>query len=214
MSDSITEIILNSTIGNTRIALVKNQVLDNLFIERPEHQRTVRNIYKGKVQNVIPGMQAAFIDIGQPINAFLPFAEIGSFNPLSDEPFIIDSKDRKKTSNKKINLVIGDDIIVQVIKEPFSGKGARVTTDISIPGSFMVLVPNSNYIGISKKISDRYERNRIKKIIANFKPEDLGIIARTICSNQTDINIKNDYDRLFKIWNEIKYKIESTKNIH
>jgi len=211
--NSITEIILNSTIGNTRIAIAKNQVLDNLFVERPEHQRTVGNIYKGKVQNVIPGMQAAFIDIGQPINAFLPFAEIGDFNALNNESFIIDTKDRKKTSNKKINLVIGDDIVVQVIKEPFSGKGARVTTEISIPGSFMVLVPNSNYIGISKKISDRYERNRIKKIISNFKPKNLGVIARTICSNQNDINIKNDFDRLFKIWNEIQYKIESGKNI-
>ena len=213
MSNSINEIILNSTMGNTRLAIVKNQVLENLFVERPEHQRTVGNIYKGKVQNVIPGMQAAFIDIGQPINAFLPFAEIGDFNALNNEPFIIDTKNRKKTSNKKINLVIGDDIVVQVIKEPFSGKGARVTTDISIPGSFMVLVPNSDYIGISKKISDRYERNRIKKIISNFKPENIGIIARTICVNQNDTNIRNDFDRLFKIWNEIKYKVESGKNI-
>ena len=95
MSNSISEIILNSTIGNTRIALVKNQVLDNLFVERPEHKRTVGNIYKGKVQNVIPGMQAAFIDIGQPINAFLPFAEIGDVNHLNNEPFIVDIKNKK-----------------------------------------------------------------------------------------------------------------------
>ena len=105
MSESVNEIILNSTMGNTRIALVKNQVLDNVFVERPEHQRTVGNIYKGKVQNVIPGMQAAFIDIGQPVNAFLPFAEIGDVNPLNNESFIVDSKKtskNSKTTNKKI----------------------------------------------------------------------------------------------------------------
>ncbi|MBI45609.1 MAG: ribonuclease G [Candidatus Marinimicrobia bacterium] len=216
MSESINEIILNSTMGNTRIALVKNQVLDNLFVERPEHQRTVGNIYKGKVQNVIPGMQAAFIDIGQPVNAFLPFAEIGDVNPINNESFIVDSKDKNKkskTNNKKINLVVGDDIIVQVIKEPFSGKGARVTTEISIPGSFMVLVPNSDYIGISKKISNRYEKNRIKKIISNFKPKNIGIIARTICCEQDEVNIKNDFDRLFKIWHEVKHKVKSSKTI-
>ena len=77
----------------------------------------------------------------------------------------------------------------------------------------MVLVPNSDYIGISKKISNRYEKNRIKKVISNFKPKNIGIIARTICSEQDEANIKNDFDRLFKIWHEVKHKIESSKNI-
>ena len=149
MSNSNNEIIINSTIGNTRIVLTKNQIIDNIFIERPDHKRTVGNIYKGKVQNVIPGMQAAFIDIGHSINAFLPFTEIGQYDVINDEPFSLESSNGKR--DKKFNIEIGDEIIVQVIKEPFSGKGARVTTDISIPGSFMVLVPNTTYIGISKK---------------------------------------------------------------
>ena len=212
MSNSNNEIIINSTIGNTRIVLTKNQVIDNIFIERPDHKRTVGNIYKGKVQNVIPGMQAAFIDIGHSINAFLPFTEIGQYDVINDEPFSFESSNGKR--DKNFNIEIGDEIIVQVIKEPFSGKGARVTTDISIPGSFMVLVPNTNYIGISKKISDRYERSKIKKIISNFKPKDIGVIARTICKNQNEKNIKNDFDRLYKIWNDIKYKIDSLKGIN
>ena len=211
MNSNNNEIIINSTIGNTRIAIVKNQTLENIFIERPDHQRSVGNIYKGKVQNVIPGMQAAFIDIGQPINAFLPFTEIGSYDVLNNEPFSIDESKSKNVKDKKINIEIGDEIIVQVIKEPFSGKGARVTTDISLPGSFMVLVPNSNYIGISKKITNKYERNRIKKIVSEFKIKNIGIIARTICVNQKENNIKNDFDRLMKIWNEVKYKIDSNK---
>tara|TARA_B100000579_G_scaffold178815_1_gene145738 strand:+ start:920 stop:2437 length:1518 start_codon:yes stop_codon:yes gene_type:complete len=212
MPNSNNEIIINSTIGNTRIVLTKNEIIDNIFIERPDHQRTVGNIYKGKVQNVIPGMQAAFIDIGHSVNAFLPFTEIGKYDVINDEPFSIEST--KGKSDKKINIEIGDEIIVQVIKEPFSGKGARVTTDISIPGSFMVLVPNTNYIGISKKISDRYERSKIKNTISNFKPKDIGIIARTICKNQNEKNIKNDFERLHKIWGEIKYKIDSLKGIN
>ena len=212
MSNRDNEIIINSTIGNTRIVLTKNKVIDNIFVERPDHKRTVGNIYKGRVQNVIPGMQAAFIDIGHSVNAFLPFTEIGQYDVINDEPFSIEeSKDK---SDKKINIEIGDEIIVQVIKEPFSGKGARVTTDISIPGSFMVLVPNTNYIGISKKITDRYERSKIKNVLSNFKPKDLGIIARTICKNQNEKNIKNDFDRLYTIWNEIKYKIDSLKGIN
>ena len=212
MSNSNNEIIINSTIGNTRIVLTKNQVIDNIFVERPDHKRTVGNIYKGRVQNVIPGMQAAFIDIGHSVNAFLPFTEIGKYDVINDEPFSIEES--KGKSDKKINIDIGDEIIVQVIKEPFSGKGARVTTDISIPGSFMVLVPNTNYIGISKKITDRYERSKIKNVLSNFKPKDLGIIARTICKNQNEKNIKNDFDRLYTIWNEIKYKIDSLKGIN
>ena len=212
MANTSNEIIINSTIGNTRIALINDKNLDDLFIERPDHKRTVGNIYKGKVQNVIPGMQAAFIDIGDTINAFLPFTEIGKYDVLNDEPFSIDY-DVKSSNDKKINIDIGDEIIVQVIKEPFSGKGARVTTNISIPGSFMVIVPNSNYIGISKKISDRYEKNRIKKIISSFKPKDIGVIARTICVNKEEKNIKNDFDRLYKIWDEVKYKMESSKDI-
>ena len=97
MSNSNNEIIINSTIGNTRIVSTKNQNIDNIFIERPDHQRTVGNIYKGKIQNVIPGMQAAFIDIGESVNAFLPFTEITGFDVLNNEPFSID-KDKNKNS--------------------------------------------------------------------------------------------------------------------
>ena len=147
-------IIVNSTIGSTRIAIMQNNNLSDLLIERPDYRRTVGNIYKGKVQNIIPGMQAAFIDIGQSINAFLPFTEIGD-SDIFDNEIIIENK-KSKVKDKKINLEIGDDIIVQVIKEPFSSKGARVTTNISIPGSLIVYIPNNQYIGISKKISDNF----------------------------------------------------------
>ena len=178
-------IIVNSTIGSTRIAITQNNILSDLLIERPDYRRTVGNIYKGKVQNIIPGMQAAFIDIGQSVNAFLPFTEIGD-SDIFDNEIIIENK-KSKVKDKKINLEIGDDIIVQVIKEPFSAKGARVTTNISIPGSLIVYIPNNQYIGISKKINDKYEKNRLKAIIKNI-PEECRTIVET---KSYDTNLNN-----------------------
>ena len=158
----VKEIFINVTAGSTRIAIIENSILHDVFIELPDHQRMLGNIYKGKIQNVIPGMQAAFIDIGHDINAFLPFSEMGNEENLTQFSFSDDSEDENKINKKKKfdpskDLKKEDDVLVQVIKEPFSGKGPRVTTDISLPGSFMVLVPNIDYIGISRKINDRYE---------------------------------------------------------
>ena len=155
------EMFINVSAGGTRIALTEGGTLVELHIERPDYDRMVGNIYKGKVQNVIPGMQAAFIDIGYESNAFLPFSEIGNPEDLKNLSFDDNDDGENDSKSKKLqnqdfkpekDLSIGDDILVQVIKEPFSGKGPRVTTDISIPGSLMVLVPNTNYIGISRKI--------------------------------------------------------------
>ena len=148
------EMFINVSAGGTRIAVTEDRKLVELHIERADYERMVGNIYKGKVQNVIPGMQAAFIDIGYESNAFLPFSEIGSpenLNNLSfdDEDDETPSKNKnttKRNFNPEKDMSIGDDILVQVIKEPFSGKGPRVTTEVSIPGSLMVLVPNTNYI--------------------------------------------------------------------
>ena len=113
------EIFINSTIGSSRAATVENNVLTDLYIDFPDHKKMVGNIYKGKVQNVIPGMQAAFIDIGYHINAFLPFTEIGELSKFNDIAFSIDENNKKsqKSNNKKnnINIEIGDEIMVQVI---------------------------------------------------------------------------------------------------
>ena len=117
------EIFINSTIGSSRAATVENSVLTDLYIDFPDHKKMVGNIFKGKVQNVIPGMQAAFVDIGYPTNAFLPFAEINSINDLNNVAFSIeDDNQSNKNRDKKINFSIGDEIVVQVIKEPFSSK--------------------------------------------------------------------------------------------
>ena len=170
------EIFINVSAGSTRIAITENKELVELYFELPDHQRMVGNIYKGKIQNILPGMQAAFVDIGYESNAFLPFSEIGNSEFMSNLTFDDDDKESSKPTKKgKLKEIdpakdfkIGDEILVQVIKEPYGEKGPRVTTAISIPGSLMVVVPNGNYIGISRKINDKYEKRRLRNIAKEY----------------------------------------------
>ena len=203
------EIYINSTIGSSRAAILENKVLTDLYIDFPDHKKMVGNIYKGKVQNVLPGMQAAFVDIGYNINAFLPFTEISGINSLNNVSFEIEG-DKKSNKDKQTNLEIGDEVMVQVIKEPFLGKGPRVTMDISLAGNLIVLVPNQNYIGISKKINDKYERKRLKNVIGSFKEKDFGIIVRTISSLKDEKIIKNDYNELKSEWKSINTQFNTS----
>ena len=216
------EMYINVSAGGTRIALTESGKLIELHIERADYDRMVGNIYKGKVQNVIPGMQAAFIDIGYESNAFLPFSEIG--NPESLKNLSFDDDDSgddnslkgKNSINKNFNpekdLSIGDDILVQIIKEPFSGKGPRVTTGVSIPGSLMVLLPDGNYIGISRKIRDKYEKRRLRRTVQDFKPENFGLIVRTIAQGKDSSLLKADFERVWEKWKELDYKIKKKKS--
>ena len=155
------EIFISESMGESRIAIVEDGTLVEVYVEKQESHRMVGNIYKGQVENVLPGMQAAFVDIGYDINAFLPFSEIENSAYLAD----IDDDDRRSSKRKNgdrknrrkirddinVELKSGQDIFVQVIKEAFAGKGPRVTTEIALPGRLLVLVPNVNYICISKK---------------------------------------------------------------
>ena len=177
------EIYISESIGETRIAVKENGKLAEVHVDKQSQERTVGNIYKGVVENVIPGMQAAFVNIGQENNAFLPFSEISDPELLSNS--------NKKSKEIDVLLSPGQEIIVQVIKEPFDKKGARITTDLSIAGRFIVLVPNSKYVGVSKKMRDKYERRRLKKIAFEMKKHGLGIIIRTVAEGKTDKQILN-----------------------
>ena len=152
MVNNSREIYINCSISSNRIAVLENNELVQLFVDFPSHTKMVGNIYNGKVQNVIPGIQAAFIDIDYDINAFLPLAELDENENLSNVSFEEDDKN-KKHEKKHTDLKIDDEIIVQVVKEPFAGKGPRITTEVSIPGALIVLIPNQKYIGISKKFT-------------------------------------------------------------
>ena len=200
------EIYISKGVGETRIAVKENGKLAELHVDKQSQERTVGNIYKGVVENVIPGMQAAFVNIGQGANAFLPFSEI------SDSELIAEKNEKSKNS-KEINVLLqaGQEIIVQVIKEPFDKKGARVTTELSIAGRFIVLIPKSKYIGVSKKMRDKFERRRLKKIALSIKKPGLGMILRTVAEGKTDAQIENDYKNLTAKYNDLLKKAEKNK---
>jgi len=200
------EIYISKGVGETRIAVTENGILAELHVDNQLQERTVGNIYKGIVENVIPGMQAAFINIGQGANAFLPFSEI------SDSELIAEKNEKSKNS-KEIDVLLqpGQEIIVQVIKEPFDKKGARVTTELSIAGRFIVLIPKSKYIGVSKKMRDKFERRRLKKIALSIKQPGLGMILRTVAEGKTDAQIENDYTNLTNKYNDLLARAEKDK---
>ena len=200
------EIYISKGVGETRIAVKENGKLAELHVDKQSQVKTVGNIYKGIVENVIPGMQAAFVNIGQGVNAFLPFSEI------SDSELIVE-KSKTTQNSKEVDVLLqpGQEIIVQVIKEPFDKKGARVTTDLSIAGRFIVLIPKSKYIGVSKKMRDKYERRRLKKIALEIKQPGLGMIIRTVAEGKSDSQIENDYKALIKKYNDLLYKAEKNQ---
>ena len=146
MGEISKDIYINSSISSNRIAIIESEQLVELYIDFPNHTKMVGNIYNGLVQNIIPGIEAAFIDINSDVNAFLPLSELDNDENYKNIAFDDENKDTKLKGKKKQNLKIGDEILVQVVKEPFGGKGARITTDISIPGALIVLIPNQSYI--------------------------------------------------------------------
>ena len=202
------EIFINESMGETRIAIQEDGQLVEVYVEKQDNHRMVGNVYKGKVENVLPGMQAAFVDVGYELNAFLPFSEIGS-----DEYLLEESEGKRNRNNKNIkydnievDLKKDQEIYVQVIKEPFAGKGPRVTTEVALPGRLLVLVPNASYIGISKKIWDKFERRRLKKIAQKLRVGNIGIIIRTVAEGKSEEHIENDHKQLIDNWNKIENK--------
>jgi len=198
--------------GETRIAIQEDSQLVEVYVEKQDKHRMVGNVYKGKVENVLPGMQAAFVDIGNELNAFLPFSEIGN-----NEYIIEDSGNKhgrnnnRRHDNIEVDLKKGQEIYVQVIKEPFAGKGPRVTTEVALPGRLLVLVPNANYIGISKKIWDKYERRRLKKVAQQLREGNTGVIIRTVAEGKSEELIENDFNQLMENWDKME-KISAREN--
>ncbi len=210
-------ILISKSARETRVAIQENGELVDFFVDNFESSRSVGNIYKGEVENVISGIQAAFVDIGLDKNAFLPFAEVG--DPKTAGSIVKDIEDdhaddihrnTKKKSNRNLNKVRlkkGQEILVQVIKEPFGQKGARVTTDLSIPGRFIVLVPYVDYVGVSKKIKKKSFRDKLRKIAKDIKPEGMGIILRTVTKEADREALEADLNNLLTTWDKIEDKI-------
>ncbi len=210
------EIIINSTNEETRIAILEDSKLVELFVERPEYERMVGDIYKGKVSRVLPGMQAAFIDIGHEQNAFLHFSDVTA----SYQDYFIDYDEEEDARNHKVrqvsekfdvakNLKKGQDILVQIIKEPISTKGCRVTAEVALPGRFVVLIPGKPHVGISRKISDRKERRRLKEIAKQILPPNFGLIIRTVAEGKQEKLIKKDLNQLINSWKKLETKMRA-----
>ena len=196
------EILVNATDEETRVALLEDKVLAEIYVERSLNQRLVGNIYKGKVENVLPGMQASFVDIGLDKNAFLYVEEALPARVRHSEV----QGERAGLPPISIRDVVkeGQDLIVQITKEPIGTKGPRVTTHITLPGRFLVLMPTVDYIGISRRIENDRERERLREIAERIKPAGMGIIVRTVAEGLAEEEFKNDVTILNKLWKKIQ----------
>lgn len=208
------EIVINSTNEDTRIALLENGKLVEIFVERPDNERMVGDIYKGRVRRVVKGMQAAFIDIGFEQDAFLHFSDIGEeVNQLfADIDVESISENQKKNDIDPADLLRnGQEIAVQIIKEPIITKGPRVTTELTLPGRFMVLAPNQDRVGVSRKISSVQERKRLRVIARKIRPKNFGIIIRTVAEGKDETVLKNDLQKLLKTWKKVEKEIKNAQ---
>jgi ribonuclease G len=192
------EIIANIGPEEIRVGILENSVLVELVIERSAHQGLVGNIYKGRVENVLPGMQAAFVNIGQDKNGFL---YTGHVEPEDEEQPIIVTHEP---------IVEGKPILVQVTKEAVGTKGARLTTQLTLPGRYLVLMPTADYIGISRRIEQEEERERLRQVAEQIKPPGMGIIVRTAADGKSDHELLGDVQYLSKLWDSIQSRIKGS----
>ena len=201
------EIIVNSTPYEVRIAILEDKELVELLIERAEYKRTVGDIYKGVVTAVLPGIQAAFVDIGAEKAAFLHVSDL--VDPTEDED---ESSDRRRAGNGRQLPAIQDvlkkgmEILVQVTKEPIATKGPRITTQLSLPGRYAVIMPNADHVGVSRKIEDRSERVRLKGLVEALKPQGCGLIVRTVGEGVERAALEVDVENLVNQWRRIQEK--------
>lgn len=209
------EIFINVTQHEKRVVITENKKIEEFYIERPDYVNLVGNIYKGKVESVLPGMGAAFINIGLEKNGFLYVDDAVSgsssydklFGESADETEIEKAEKQKSFPSISEILKKGDDCLVQIVKEPIGTKGARLTTHISIPGRFLVMMPFDNHIGLSKRIESRQERDRIRKIIEELKlPKDIGFIVRTAAQGASQKDFFRESRYLLNLWNHIKVR--------
>ncbi len=244
------EILINAGANETRIAITEDGRLAELFVETANKEKMVGDIYLGKVAKVMPGIKAAFIDLGLNQDGFLHFSDIGNrfeeYNEmLSDdededeeeqgsdrEPALTGTSDAQQPANARqpnqrgngqparqartrpqrdIQLERGQEIIVQVTKEPVGRKGVRVTSEVSLAGRFLVLLPFDGKIGISRKISNFKEKRRLRKIVQGILPEGFGVIIRTVAEGKEESSIKQDLEDLITTWREVETTVKAEK---
>lgn len=211
------EFIINVSPLETRIALVEDKRLAELTIERHESRSLVGNIYKGRVESIVPGIQAAFVDIGFEKNGFLYVSDIAGAMGTGDFVFeggVVKPSGRgKRGKAPSIESTIkkGQSIMVQVSKDTLGTKGARLTNYITLPGRYVVLMPTVKHLGVSRKIEDDKERDRLKRILHEVRPPGMGVIMRTASEGKKKADFQSDIRYLTKVWEKVKAKMESVK---
>ena len=198
------ELLIDKKENVKTIMLVENGILLEKHEEHENQKRLEGNIYLGKVQNVLSGMQSAFIDIGEEKNTLIKLKDV--------LPKVDEKNNKLNLEDKNITEILksGQDIVVQIKKDGTLTKGAKVSTHINLPGRFIALLPNSNFITVSQKIENEEEKQRLIKIIKEFLPENTGAIVRTAAENKGNEEIKKDVENLLNKWNEIQDSL--TKN--
>ncbi len=204
------EILVNANKDETRVAVVEDGAVVEFYTERPGSQKIAGHIFLGKVTNVLPGMQAAFVDIGEEKNAFL-YVDDALLPPNLEDGENVLPRSRKKRRTISELIKPGQGVLVQVVKEAIGTKGARVTRQVTFPGRYLVLMPTVKYVGVSRRITDEEERLRLRKIARSVKPKDMGVIIRTVAEKKTEEELRKDVDFLVRIWENVQTKAAGAK---
>ncbi len=210
--DLFREIIVSAQPHQTRVAIMESSQLVEFMVERPDARRIVGDIYKGRVTAILPGIQAAFLDIGLEKGAFLHVSDLaGNLDDLDldddDEEAGTAARTRREPSRRapiEEQISKGDELLVQVMKEPIGTKGPRVTAQITLPGRFVVLMPGVDHIGVSRKIEDRTERARLRQIIQRHRVGGVGLIVRTVGAGEDETAFESDIRFLTGTWEKIR----------
>src|SRR3954464_6321153 len=221
-------LVMNAEGPEIRVGVVEDGALSEFFVERKRDRGMVGNIYRGKVTRVLPGMQAAFVDLGPKVEraAFLYVADVlgaGEERKLFEDSETDDgdespegaasriARSRKQLADRKIENLLkpGQNVVVQVVKDPIGLKGARVPGYISLPGRYSVFMPHVAQVGVSKRIGSDKERRRLRDIVNEARPKGTGFIVRTAAEDANDQELRDDVDFLARLWGEIEKREES-----
>ncbi len=211
------EFVVNVEPLETRIAFIEEKRLTELLIDRHESRSVVGNVYKGRVDSIVPGIQAAFIDIGFEKNGFLYVSDIAGAEGTGD--FVFEegtAKPRERSRRGKPPAIESllkknQHIMVQVSKDTLGTKGVRLTNYVTLPGRYIVLMPTVKHLGISRKIGSDRERERLRKTLQSIRPQGVGMILRTAGEGKKKVDFQDDIKYLSKVWNDVKDKMESMK---
>ena len=215
-------LLINATPYEIRIALIEHGNLVEFYQERPVEKGLVGNIYQGRVVRVLPGMQAAFVDLGLERTGFLYVDDVRTDNRHTEERMLNDScqssceeaseiiqEDPAPLVNIEDLLTEGQEVMVQICKEPLGTKGARLTCNITLPCRNLVYMPMTDHIGISRKVEDDEDRQRLREEIENLRPQDAGFIVRTVAESASREDLEADMEFLLHLWGEIKDRVSN-----